>query len=78
MNDDTSRESNVRIPNNNKPFKRNKKLKTLELVPKIYIEIVKEMQEIHKNSAERVCDFILSLLCNMTVSQCAKRLGCCH
>lgn len=43
MNDDTLRESNVRIPNSNKPFKLNEKLKTLELVPKIHIEIVEEM-----------------------------------
>jgi len=43
MNDDTLRESNVRLPNNNKPFKWNERLKTLELLPKIHREIVKEM-----------------------------------
>lgn len=43
MNDDTLRESNARIPNNNNPFKHNEKLRTLELMPKIHTEIVKEM-----------------------------------
>lgn len=41
MNDDTLKETSVRIPNNNKLFNLNEKLKTLELVPKIHIENVK-------------------------------------